>query len=133
MPCAILPQVDFVWLNRNHTAFEWFVDLLLGLEQQQSQYSLDRFLDLYLYMTGIKRFDMKNVGIQMALDMVHEKEQKDMLTGLRTKLQTGRPDWAKVGTSLSEYPSSLAIWRRYLCLFALTFKTLPNLYVTRYG
>ncbi|XP_022111162.1 NADPH oxidase 5-like [Acanthaster planci] len=91
-----LLQVDFIWLNRNHTAFEWFVDMLLNLEQGQSQYSLDRFLDIPLFMTGIQRFDMKNFGLQMALDLVHEQENRDLLTGLRTKLQAGRPNWNKL-------------------------------------
>ncbi|XP_022111165.1 NADPH oxidase 5-like isoform X2 [Acanthaster planci] len=95
-------KVDFIWLNRNHTAFEWFVDMLLNLEQGQSQYSLDRFLDIHLFMTGIKRFDMKNVGLQMALDLVHKQENRDMLTGLRTKLQAGRPDWNKLFKEIQE-------------------------------
>ncbi|XP_038058574.1 NADPH oxidase 5-like isoform X3 [Patiria miniata] len=86
-------KVDFIWLNRNHTAFEWFVDMLLNLETEQSQYSLDRFLDIHLFMTSIQRFDVKNFGLQMALDLVHERENRDLLTGLRTKLQAGRPNW----------------------------------------
>lgn len=83
-------------MNRNYMAFEWFVDLLLHLENQQSEYSLDRFLDIHLFITGMKRFDLKNIGLQMALDLVHEKENRDLLTGLKTKLQAGRPDWEKV-------------------------------------
>ena len=85
-----------MWLNRNVTAFEWFVDMLLRLENEQSHYSLDHFLDIHLFMTGMKRFDMKNIGLQMALDLVHKEENRDLLTGLRTKLQAGRPDWKKV-------------------------------------
>ena len=96
-------------------AFEWFVDLLLHLENQQSEYSLDRFLDIHLFMTGMKRLDLKNIGLQMALDLVHEKEERDLLTGLRTKLQAGRPDWKKVK---SFYTLSV--------LFALLVKTCRN-------
>ncbi|XP_022109887.1 NADPH oxidase 5-like [Acanthaster planci] len=76
--------------------------MLLNLEQGQSQYSLDRFLDIHLFMTGIQRFDMANFGLQMALDLVHERENRDLLTGLRTKLQAGRPDWNKLFTQIQE-------------------------------
>ncbi|XP_033625250.1 NADPH oxidase 5-like [Asterias rubens] len=93
-------KVDFIWMNRNYMAFEWFVDLLLHLENQQSEYSLDRFLDIHLFITGMKRFDLKNIGLQMALDLVHEKENRDLLTGLKTKLQAGRPDWEKLFTKI---------------------------------
>ena len=33
---------------------------------------------------------------QLALDMAHKKEQKDQLTGLRTRTKAGRPDWDQV-------------------------------------
>ncbi|XP_071789252.1 NADPH oxidase 5-like isoform X1 [Asterias amurensis] len=104
-------KVDFIWLNRNYMAFEWFVDLLLHLEDQQSEYSLDRFLDIHLFMTGMKRFDLKNIGLQMALDLVHEKEERDILTGLRTKLQAGRPDWKKLFTKIkSEKKGKVSVY-----------------------
>ncbi|XP_033624639.1 NADPH oxidase 5-like [Asterias rubens] len=104
-------KVDFIWMNRNYMAFEWFVDLLLHLENEQSHYSLDRFLDIHLFMTGMKRFDMKNIGLQMALDLVHEKEERDLLTGLRTKLQAGRPDWKKLFNKLkSENKGKVSVY-----------------------
>ena len=30
-----LKKVDFIWVNRNHKMFEWFVDLLSQLENEQ--------------------------------------------------------------------------------------------------
>ena len=40
--------------------------------------------------------DMKGVALQLALEAVHKKENKDILTGLKGRLLPGRPDWNKV-------------------------------------
>lgn len=37
---------------------------------------------------------------QLALDLMYEKTEKDLITGLRTKTQPGRPDWNKVSSRL---------------------------------
>lgn len=52
-----LKKVDFVWINRDQTSFEWFVELLNNLKQQQlaipSENEDDkRFLDIHMYITG---------------------------------------------------------------------------------
>ena len=39
---------------------------------------------------------MKAIGLHMALDLIHEKQQKDLITGLQTRTLAGRPDWDKV-------------------------------------
>jgi hypothetical protein len=50
-----LKKVDFIWVNRDFEAFEWFVELLAELELQQSQLEIvDRFLTIHLYMTTAK-------------------------------------------------------------------------------
>ena len=30
-----VPKVDFIWVNRDQTSFEWFVNLLSQLEAEQ--------------------------------------------------------------------------------------------------
>lgn len=58
-----------------------------------------RFLEMHMYMTSaLSKNDMKAIGLQMALDLLAAKEQKDSITGLRTRTQPGRPDWSKVRT-----------------------------------
>uniref|UniRef100_A0A669PXQ0 NADPH oxidase 5 n=1 Tax=Phasianus colchicus TaxID=9054 RepID=A0A669PXQ0_PHACC len=91
-------QVDFIWINRDQQHFEWFLDLLAALElQQEEQEPGGRFLELHLYMTSaLGRSDVKAVGLQLALDLLAAKEQKDSITGLRTRTQPGRPDWSQV-------------------------------------
>ena len=73
----IFKQVDFFWINRDQRSFEWFVNLLSELEMEQTERAggvLDRFLDLHMYITSaLKKTDMKAVGLQMALDLLHAK------------------------------------------------------------
>ena len=94
----ILLKVDFFWINRDQRSFEWFVSLLNQLEMEQSeQGGFDRFLDMHMYMTSaLRKTDIKAIGLQMALDLIHKKQKRDLITGLKTKTQAGRPDWEKV-------------------------------------
>ncbi|XP_072201677.1 NADPH oxidase 5 isoform X2 [Excalfactoria chinensis] len=93
-----LRKVDFIWINRDQQHFEWFLELLAALElQQEEQEPGGRFLELHLYMTSaLGRSDVKAVGLQLALDLLAAKEQKDSITGLRTRTQPGHPDWSQV-------------------------------------
>lgn len=116
--------MDFIWINRDQKSFEWFVSLLTKLEMDQADeepegerqpprplqwgeanHSLTscspswpgRFLEMHMYMTSaLSKNDMKAIGLQMALDLLAKKEKRDSITGLRTRTQPGRPEWAKV-------------------------------------
>lgn len=94
-----LKKVDFFWINRDQRSFEWFVNLLSQLEIEQAELGgvMDRFLDMHMYITSaLQRTDMKAVGLQLALELLHEKEKRDMITGLKTRTIAGRPNWNKV-------------------------------------
>ena len=66
------------------------------------QTGLERFIDMHMYMTSaLRKTDVKAIGLQMALDLIHKKEKRDLITGLKTRTQAGRPDWDKVGCTLS--------------------------------
>ncbi|NXD86403.1 NOX5 oxidase, partial [Halcyon senegalensis] len=93
-----LRKVDFIWINRDQKNFEWFVSLLTKLEMEQAEQEPGgRFLEMHMYMTSaLSKNDVKAIGLQMALDLLAAKEQKDSITGLRTRTQPGRPDWNKV-------------------------------------
>ncbi|XP_053575550.1 NADPH oxidase 5 [Bombina bombina] len=93
-----LRKVDFIWINRDQKFFEWFVSLLTKLELDQADEEPEgRFLEMHMYMTSaLSMNDMKAIGLQMALDLLAEKEERDSITGLRTRTQPGRPDWNKV-------------------------------------
>lgn len=69
-------QVDFFWINRDQRSFEWFVNLLSQLEIEQAELggAMERFLEMHMYITSaLQKTDMKAVGLQLALDLLHEK------------------------------------------------------------
>ena len=47
-----------------------------------------------MYMTSAPpKTDMKGLGLQLALDLIHQNEKFDLVTGLQTRTQAGRPDF----------------------------------------
>ncbi|XP_065544496.1 NADPH oxidase 5 isoform X2 [Lathamus discolor] len=100
----MLRKVDFIWINRDQKHFEWFVSLLTKLEMEQAEQEPGgRFLEMHMYMTSaLGKHDMKGIALQMALDLLAAKEQRDSITGLRTRTQPGRPDWSKVFGKVAE-------------------------------
>ncbi|MEQ2160065.1 hypothetical protein GOODEAATRI_029698 [Goodea atripinnis] len=100
-------QVDFIWINRDQKSFEWFVSLLTKLEMDQADGEPEgQFLEMHMYMTSaLSKNDMKAIGLQMALDLLAKKEEKDSITGLRTRTQPGRPQWEKVRLHLHLFVS----------------------------
>ena len=57
----------------------------------------EHFLDIHIYMTSaLKKEDIKALGLQLALELIHGKKEKDLITGLKTRTNPGRPDWDKV-------------------------------------
>ena len=59
---------------------------------------MSRFLDMHMYVTSaLQKTDMKAVALQMALDLVYEKEHRDLVTGLKSRTHAGRPNWNKAG------------------------------------
>ena len=83
-----LTKVDFFWINRDQKSFEWFVSLLDKMEQEQRREGCDdadggggggggglnKFLEFHLYMTkALQGNDMRAVGLQLAMDLLHEK------------------------------------------------------------
>ncbi|NXJ99193.1 NOX5 oxidase, partial [Corythaixoides concolor] len=99
-----LRKVDFIWINRDQKHFEWFISLLTKLELEQAeQEARGRFLEMHMYVTSaLGKNDVKAVGLQVALDLLAAKEQRDSITGLRTRTQPGRPDWSKVFGKVAE-------------------------------
>merc|ERR1712013_433614 len=94
-----LKKVDFIWINRNVNSFEWFVDLMSQLEHEQAELGgeLNRFLDLHMYNTSaLRKDDMKDFALQVAMDLLYAKEERDLLTGLKARTIPGRPNWDEV-------------------------------------
>jgi len=85
--------------------FRVFVTLLSNLEVEQAETGgeLGRFLDMHMYVTSaLQKTDMKSVLLQMALDLLHVQSKRDLVTGLKSRTNAGRPNWDKVFTKIKE-------------------------------
>ena len=50
-----------------------------------------------MYMTSaLKKEDVKVICLQVAIDLLHKNTHQDVITGLKTRTEAGRPDWNKV-------------------------------------
>jgi NAD(P)H-flavin reductase len=94
-----LKKVDFIWVNRNHKNFEWFLNLLHEFEREQETYlklNIDerRFLDIHLYFTGIKCDE--NVGdipSDLITNVWTQVAGHDVFAALKSKTHIGQPKW----------------------------------------
>ena len=58
------------------------MNLLSQLEIEQAELggAMERFLDMHMYITSaLQKTDMKAVGLQLALDLLHKKVQKSFV------------------------------------------------------
>ncbi len=100
-----LKKVDFIWVNRDYQAFEWFIELLGELELQQLTLEREfrnpneRFLNIHLYMTSAKveREIMLDASQIADFRMNKYKDTPDTnVKGFSMKLKPGRPNLEKV-------------------------------------
>ncbi|KAG1669601.1 NADPH oxidase 5 [Nymphon striatum] len=49
---------------------------------------------------NVNKGDMKAVLLQMALDIMYEDDEKDLLTGLKSRSHAGRPNWDEVNDTV---------------------------------
>ncbi|KAI4468360.1 nadph oxidase [Holotrichia oblita] len=98
-PVAKPFPVDFIWINKDEESFEWFIQLMskLEIEQAELRSGMERFLDMHIYLTNAcGKNDMQAVSLRLALDLLHEKEKRDLITGLKKRIKTHRPVWEEV-------------------------------------
>ena len=75
-------RVDFVWINRSAGAFEWFVEMLLEVEELKRRFPKMRdYVHLHTYLTGLKPADMKSLILCLSLQAYFEKHKTDAITG----------------------------------------------------
>lgn len=104
-----LKKVDFIWINRDQKSFEWFVGLLNHIEKEQIDVAYEegkepeKVIEMHMYMTAAQgKTDMKGIGLQIALDLIHKKDNRDLITGLKTRTQAGRPNWNQILDKISK-------------------------------
>ncbi|XP_072789977.1 NADPH oxidase 5 isoform X2 [Taeniopygia guttata] len=92
-----LRKVDFIWITRDQQHLQWFLGLLAKLETEQAELEPGgNFLELQLYMTSaLGCGDVRALGLQLALELLAAREQRDSISGLRSRTRPGRPHWDK--------------------------------------
>ncbi|XP_034545750.1 NADPH oxidase 1 [Notolabrus celidotus] len=81
-------KIYFYWLCRETHAFEWFADLLKGLEKEMEERGMGDFLTYKLFLTSWDQSHAYREGVNYDKDT-------DVVTGLKQKTNFGRPAWDK--------------------------------------
>lgn len=92
-----LRRVEFIWICRDMSSFEWFQTLLKSLERQANSGPTKDFLRIHTYLTA--RLDI-DTAQNIVLNSVGQAV--DPLTQLRTGTQFGRPDFSKLFTTMRD-------------------------------
>lgn len=102
-PPTRLRRVEFIWVCKDTTSFEWFQNLLSSLEQQ-SQDAASRpgsngneFLKIHTYLT--QKLDV-DTAQNIVLNSVGAAV--DPLTELKSRTNFGRPDFGRLFTGMRE-------------------------------
>ena len=94
-PPRRLRRVEFIWVCRDTSSFEWFQALLASLEAQSmgapGAAQGDDFLRIHTYLT--QRMDV-DTAQNIVLNSVGS--EKDPLTELRSRTNFGRPDFNRL-------------------------------------
>lgn len=91
-----LRRVEFIWVCRDISSFEWFQTLLSSLERQGGAKSTD-FLRIHTYLTQKLDADTAQNIVLNSVGM-----EVDPLTQLRTGTQYGRPDFPKLFATMRD-------------------------------
>ena len=94
-PPTRLKRVEFIWVCKDTSTFEWFQTLLSSLEAQSNAdakgASAPEFLRIHIYLT--QRLDVDTIA-NIQLNSVGS--QVDPLTELKTRTNFGRPDFKRL-------------------------------------
>lgn len=104
-PPTRLRRVEFIWVCRDTTSFEWFQTLLSSLEMQSSESSGvpglstagNEFLRIHTYLT--QRIDV-DTAQNIVLNSVGASV--DPLTELKSRTNFGRPDFPRLFTAMRD-------------------------------
>ncbi|KAI4128519.1 MAG: hypothetical protein LQ338_002689 [Usnochroma carphineum] len=101
-PPTRLRRVEFIWVCKDTTSFEWFQALLSSLEQQSQDAAAysgsgPEFLRIHTYLT--QRLDV-DTAANIYLNSVGAP--KDPLTELRTRTNFGRPDFRRLFAAMRD-------------------------------
>lgn len=94
-PPRRLKRVEFIWVCRDTTSFEWFQTLLASLETQSQEYAAKNgngeFLKIHIYLTQKLDIDTTQNIVLNSVGSVF-----DPLTELKSRTNFGRPNFGKL-------------------------------------
>lgn len=102
-PPTRLRRVEFIWVCRDTTSFEWFQSLLMSLEAQSMEAASrpgsggSEFLKIHTYLT--QKMDV-NMAQNIVLNSVGSSV--DPLTELKSRTNFGRPNFGRLLTAMRE-------------------------------
>jgi len=86
-----LSKVYFFWICRDFESFEWFRSLLMAIEAQD----ISHLIEIHTYFTmKVRPDDATNIMLNDA------GNERDVITGLKSPTNYGRPDWKRMFRSL---------------------------------
>ncbi|KAI9370860.1 FAD-binding domain-containing protein [Aspergillus egyptiacus] len=98
-PPKRLRRVEFIWVCKDTTSFEWFQELLSSLEDQSASEAayqgISEFLRIHIYLT--QRLDQDTTA-NIYLNSVGG--DLDPLTELKSRTNFGRPDFKRLFTAM---------------------------------
>jgi len=89
--------VEFIWVTKDTSSFEWFQTLLSSLEEQSQQAAMannaegSEFLRIHTYLT-----QKMDVDTQANIYLNTAGAEKDPLTELKSRTNFGRPDFKRL-------------------------------------
>ncbi|KAL5333948.1 ferric reductase NAD binding domain-containing protein [Aspergillus crustosus] len=100
-PPKRLRRVEFIWVCKDTTSFEWFQALLSSLEAQSAtdaaHEGISEFLRIHIYLT--QRLDQDTTA-NIYLNSVGR--ELDPLTELKSRTNFGRPDFKRLFTAMRQ-------------------------------
>lgn len=100
-PPRRLKRVEFTWVCKDTSSFEWFQTLLSSLESQSSQSAMgektDEFLRIHTYLT--QKLDI-DTTLNITLNSVGTTV--DPLTELKSRTNFGRPDFKRLFAAMRD-------------------------------
>ncbi|XP_055337523.1 NADPH oxidase 5-like isoform X1 [Paramacrobiotus metropolitanus] len=101
-PAKKLKKVDFIWVCRDQTSIQWFIDLLEEWEREQitlenANHPGENFVTAQIYITSVPKGRRTSaVGLSLGMNLYYKQTRTDILTGLKSQTKTGRPKWSEV-------------------------------------
>ncbi len=99
-----LKKVDFIWIVKDPTEVSWFLDLLAGIdmEQETTGAQLPKMIESHIYVTrALAKTDMCAVALRIALNLFYQKENRDIVYGLKSQMIAGRPNLDLIFSNLN--------------------------------